>query len=524
MISRRIRRSPEHDNYRRLARYIADASHDGEKLLMSWCAGCWSGDDEYDLAIGEVESTQALNTRTTREKTYHLMISFRPEDEARLSPDIFKVIELEFAQALGFEKHQRHCGVHKNTDNIHLHIAYNQIHPERRTRHEPYFDYLKRDKLCRELERKYGLSADNGRDPETQKPINDAAMTFEAKTGQESLFGYAQRHKQDILSLLSNARSWEDCHSAFIKFGLSIKPHGNGLVLQTIDGRHSIKASDLDRSASKIKLEKRFGLFKSAHPELFKTAIAAQKYSATPLHKEPDRDNLYDLFKEAMAKRQAALAEIGKQDARLYAIYKDGWVKKRTAIKKIPMMCAHRQKVMEELRAREKAERDALRKAMGQKRATVWALYPFNSWSKFLRHQAEQGNETALAILRSKKSKIQPARPNQPDLSQRNNSLAAVSNMLELFKREGLKEPQYTIDAKGTIIFKLPDGGSIRDAGAEIHYSHGYDQAERLAHKLAQFRWGQSVAMAGSVLRNSLFIHSRQQQVPSGLSSGDIDR
>jgi len=136
MISRRIRRSPEHDDYRRLARYIADASHGGEKCLLSWCAGCWSGDDEYELAIGEVAATQALNARTTREKTYHLMISFRPEDEGKLTPEIFRAIELEFAQALGFEEHQRHCGVHRNTDNIHIHIAYNQIHLERRTRHD----------------------------------------------------------------------------------------------------------------------------------------------------------------------------------------------------------------------------------------------------------------------------------------------------------------------------------------------------------------------------------------------------
>ena len=128
MISRRIPCLPEKDNYRRLARYIADAERDGEKALMSWCAGCLS-DDGYELAIKEVELVQAMNIRTTKEKTYHLMISFRPEDEAKLAPGIFKAIELEFAKALGFEEHQRHCGVHQNTNNIHLHIAYNKVNP-----------------------------------------------------------------------------------------------------------------------------------------------------------------------------------------------------------------------------------------------------------------------------------------------------------------------------------------------------------------------------------------------------------
>ncbi len=51
MISRHVKCQPKNDDYRRLARYIADADHKGEKSLLSWCAGCWSGDDEYQLAI-----------------------------------------------------------------------------------------------------------------------------------------------------------------------------------------------------------------------------------------------------------------------------------------------------------------------------------------------------------------------------------------------------------------------------------------------------------------------------------------
>ena len=55
----------------------------GEKCLVSWCAGCLAGDD-YDLAVREVQDTQRLNIRSNREKTYHLVVSFRPEDMARI--------------------------------------------------------------------------------------------------------------------------------------------------------------------------------------------------------------------------------------------------------------------------------------------------------------------------------------------------------------------------------------------------------------------------------------------------------
>ena len=92
---------------------------------MHWCTGMLGGDD-YQEGIAESVDVQKLNTRAAA-KTYHLVISFRPEDEAKLTPDTFKAIEERFAAALGYSDHQRHCGVHKNTGNLHMHVAYNMF-------------------------------------------------------------------------------------------------------------------------------------------------------------------------------------------------------------------------------------------------------------------------------------------------------------------------------------------------------------------------------------------------------------
>lgn len=126
MISKKVGVSPQNDNYARLANYIADAGHKGEKSLMYWCAGCL-GDDDYQNGIVEAINVQGMNKRSSKEKTYHLMISFRPEDEVKLTPELFKAIEERFATVLGYTEHQRHCGVHKNTANLHMHIAYNMF-------------------------------------------------------------------------------------------------------------------------------------------------------------------------------------------------------------------------------------------------------------------------------------------------------------------------------------------------------------------------------------------------------------
>lgn len=46
------------------------------------------GDDDVE-GIKAVLHSQAKNTRTKGVKTYHLVVDFRPEDEDRLSPEVF---------------------------------------------------------------------------------------------------------------------------------------------------------------------------------------------------------------------------------------------------------------------------------------------------------------------------------------------------------------------------------------------------------------------------------------------------
>ena len=61
MIAKRIKAKPQNDNYGQLGKYIADASHEGEKLLVAWHAGCLS--ETYETALMEIQATQAMNTR-----------------------------------------------------------------------------------------------------------------------------------------------------------------------------------------------------------------------------------------------------------------------------------------------------------------------------------------------------------------------------------------------------------------------------------------------------------------------------
>ncbi len=532
MISRRISRKVENDDYRRLARYIRAADHGDEKSLMSWCAGCWAGDD-YELAILEVADTQALNTRTTREKTYHLIVSFRPEDEAKLTPETLKGIELEFAKALGFEEHQRHCGVHKNTNNLHMHVAYNMIHPETLARHEPFRDYHIRDRVCRELERRFGLAIDSGRSVESTEPkLTPAAATVEAQTGQQSFDGYAKERREPVLEALRQAAGWQQVHAAFARYGLEIRPHGSGLVIKDRNGKHAIKASSLDRSLSMGNLVRRLGAYvppgqaKEHYPE-------DERFTAKPLQCEPNRGALYAEYQAGIATRKAALEDLNTRTQAELESIRIKWGKERQEISR-EFFGRHRLELHKIARLHEAENRLKVRKRINAEREKVRQVTPYGSWTDFLRWKAGQGNETALAILRSKAQLIEPEKAIPPRgaregiqqkwlkeqleiatstgvSSQGRRGLLVVAKASELAEMEFSVPEQKrlfagfasSIDAKGTVFIQLASGGAIRDTGSKIIYSAHDEVAREAAFLLAQAKWGKILEFKGNTLGRS---------------------
>ncbi|NLZ17596.1 MAG: relaxase/mobilization nuclease domain-containing protein [Desulfobulbaceae bacterium] len=269
-----------HHDYRQLGNYIRDASHEGEKCLMAWHEGCWAPD--YDLALVEIEATQAMNTRAKSDKTYHLMVSFRPEDEARLTPEAFQRIENAMAEALGLDEHQRLCGVHKNTNNLHLHIAYNLIHPDRLTvATSLHYDFHKLSKACRALEKEFGLVVDNGievSDPLEPK-ISQRAAAMEAHSGEQSFQSFVLEQREPLLAEIEIATDWQEVHQALASYGIAIRPKANGLVLANVEGKGSIKASAVDKIMSRMRMEERFGSF--AEPNEGSNEAEPEKFDVT---------------------------------------------------------------------------------------------------------------------------------------------------------------------------------------------------------------------------------------------------
>ena len=140
MIPKKIPKSAKHpDNFNRLARYITAAEDPGEKLEDFWIANVDGLEELTDLetALLDVEAVRKMKPGVN-DKTYHLILSFRPGEEDDLKGKDLRAIAKRFVDDLGFGEHQYVAGAHKNTNNFHLHVAINRVHPETLKVHSPY--------------------------------------------------------------------------------------------------------------------------------------------------------------------------------------------------------------------------------------------------------------------------------------------------------------------------------------------------------------------------------------------------
>jgi hypothetical protein len=207
------------------------------------------------------------------------------------------------------------------------------------------------------------------------------------------------------------------------------------------------------------------------------------------------------------------------------------------------------------LARKHEAEAIALLAAQPEREA-VRRDIPFTSWNGFLQHMAEQGNETALAILRSRKEPVAEEQElaeavavwrgasltdsdsHAKDWSQhgreqfiRNAALKAdfvareraaletegISGKaktrllavlrMERISAEGGGQPEretmlagfrHSVDHKGAVVFTLPGGGVIRDQGKELFFSARDEAAQAVALLYARKKWGKSIHIDGN--------------------------
>lgn len=305
MIVKHIKRNSKlKDNIKNLVDYISDKRGSTERVQDTRITNCACQD--LASAVLEMQIVQAMN-KNKNNKTYHMIVSFQNDEKP--TREQIRNVEDELVKSLGYEDHQRISVLHGDTDNWHLHIAINKIDPKTFKSKNPYGDYRILKKKRRELEKKFGFKT-NVKDLQQEleqeykelinNKTNTKAADFEAQTGLESFNTYMKKLSPE----LKNCNSWKEFNDVLAKNGVEIKVRGNGFIFTSNDNH--IKASSVDRSFSKKKLEDKFGNFEKGENEVIKE----NAYTSKPKDEQQEIVHEFHYRKEQYKDRQKVSKEI----------------------------------------------------------------------------------------------------------------------------------------------------------------------------------------------------------------------
>jgi hypothetical protein len=473
--------------FQRMADYIVDSQGGGERVLAQRITNCHS--DDFAIAVAEIQATQESNRRARGDKSYHLVISF-PEGE-RPSLAQLRDIEDALVASIGLSDHQRISAIHDDTDNLHIHVAINKVHPETLRCVEPYYDKAKLMAACIELEKAHGLTPTN-HGLEAGRGLGDGPEKMAAHGGRESLLQWIRTNAAaELVEAAGAAKTWADLHQALATHGLEIRPHGAGLVIGLPGERTAVKASSVARELAQAALTGRLGPYQRPGPELA-TAQPRQQYAGGPRQKDGPAQALFERYQ---AERQAALAARSRSRGQLEAAHtryaaelRQHFAERRRAIKAEPHLRAEeRRRARGALAAERQQDWAAKRAALRQQRKTVDAAHPLPTWQDFLQREAGRGDEQALAVLRAR-SRAQ-SRLNAQLITAKDPASRAII----------LDKLQPRANRAGDLEYRAMDGGAVVDRADEVRLTRVTEGSALIALALASAKFAdQALVLHGS--------------------------
>ncbi|EIX6859350.1 relaxase/mobilization nuclease domain-containing protein [Escherichia coli] len=538
-------------SWERTADYILDSANgttEGEKVASYRVTNCGT-DDPADAAI-LIQATQAANTRSKAEKTYHFVYSFPPGEQPDL--ETLHAIEDELCAAIGLDEHQRVSAVHIDTDNLHVHVAINKVHPTGLQNIEPYYDQFRLMEACERLEVEHGLQTTfhgleakqrhqnrdiellpakapeqrdslfrehlrNAYDLSISKPpeaktlnglrklsdtrlqrqsadkaepvrIGAKVASVEAQSGIETLTGYAAR---ELAPAMRQATSWQELHGAAAEHGLEVRQRGAGLVIGEPDSGIWAKASNVGRDLSMKALTDRLGPFQ---PSERQAEAKANRKRYEPRPRRPDNPTTAGLFNQYQRERQAAilarrqgLDQIKRESAAFNAQVKQ-WSQTERMLLKVAGKGPTKRLMYGTIKQQADASRQKNRQSADARRQALFNQTTMPTWADWLTQQAERGNAEALAVLRDREERT---RRWNGELLTADRADKAKAVVLDKLKPKARKD--------GTMAYSTIDGGMVIDRKTHVQAQKATTGAALVALELASKRFeGQALIVEGT--------------------------
>ena len=356
---------------------------------------------------GQIAEMTALASESVRsaDPVNHYVLSWREGEQ----PSFEQVDEAArlFLDELGLQDHQVIYAMHQDTDNLHLHIAVNRVHPEtlKCVEINKGFDREAVQRAIARIEHAQGWQPEKGSryvvledgevarkgEREPRKAPRQPARDYEQRTGERSAERIAM---EDAAPIIRSAQSWQGLHQSLAEIGMRYEKKGSGALIFV--GEVPVKASSADRSASLSALQKRLGPYEPPQA-IRKVAERAPEpvQEARPMAGWNDyaraRKAHYAEKREAVEalrrKHEQERIELARRQKQRRAEDLGGsWRGKGVALNALRSVIAFEQA----------AEKAALRERQQQERTTVRKRYPpypdFEQWQRQQRHpeRAEQ--------------------------------------------------------------------------------------------------------------------------------------
>ena len=276
----------------------------------------YSGAENFITDTHEAQKSEmiALSQEAVKSKDPidHWVLSWK-SNEHPTTDQAKQAVEM-FIKHLGLNDHQYIWGLHDDTENLHVHIQVNRVHPDtlKVTKVNKGFDLNAAHEAIAIIEHAQGWKketnarfdiADNkpiarDQDPNKQKKPGSRQQDMEIQTGTKS----AERIAIELAApIIQKAASWQDLHQQLAAHGMRYEQKGSGALLFV--GDIAIKPSDIHRSASLPKLQSRLGLFEQASHD-----IVVAKRSAEPQPLKPHQKGWGEYIAIKKAHDQSKLA------------------------------------------------------------------------------------------------------------------------------------------------------------------------------------------------------------------------
>ena len=433
--------------------------------------------EDADLALSVMELIQEGNVRTKRDKTYHVVISFHPNDRTLAGRELEDVVRRTVG-AVGLQEHQYIAVRHSDQEHEHVHIAVNKIHPVTLKVHHPFRDIPLFKVLAGKLEKELGLYQV---DRSVTRIDSDRSRDYESARGTQSFSRWARGRIGERIDL-DSVSNWKELHARLAAHGVRVVKRGNGLALvDATRGDLACKASSLGRHWSKQRLCERFGDFVSGPTAEHVATMSREAYRPEPLGPLRD-DGLWREYQDALGaartrrdeRREALSSKIGTARA----AHRRHFKVRHHAIAAMPIPGREKHKLYKMLSFEKKAAERRLRATIKGWRTLGVDTYP-GSWKEFLAARAAHGDQRAIRRLARKSGGL-------------------VIKSGEKHVRALPSRSSRT--SRGSIVHNLPGGVRLRESAGSIELlGEARDNALGQLVRVAKQRFGtKHVTLLGS--------------------------